>query len=325
MYHPPIAGRAAHLSALILAALLCLLLAAPSFAQGKPGCPPAASMPTAETFAAAAAQAKDRGLLWRVSKDGHSSYLYGTMHVGKAEWMAPGPLMRGALARSDTIGLELDPLDEAVQREMAARMAARAPVKLPAALQERLRKAWDAACLPPEALTKMPVEMQAVTITVMADRRSGLESAYGSEILLSMMGHGSGRAVVSLESVEQQLGALLAKNDEEAIEMVRGVLDEMDSGRTSGVLARSIKAWDTGDLIDFSRYFEWCECGKTASERDMMARLLDGRNPGLAARIDAAHAEGKRLFAAVGALHMIGPNGLPRLMAEKGYEVQRLR
>jgi uncharacterized protein YbaP (TraB family) len=316
---------ATFLAALLLAAPACLLVPTPSFAQGKPGCPPSASMPTAETFAAAAARAKDRGLLWRVTKDGHSSYLYGTIHVGRAEWMAPGPLTRGALARSDTIGLELDPLDETVQREMAARMAARTPVQLPAELQTRLRRAWAAACLLPEALATMPVEMQAITLTVAADRRSGLESVYGSEILLSMMGHGSGRPVMSLESVDQQLDALLAKDDAAAIEMVRGVLDELDSGRTSGVLARSLKAWDSGDLYDFSRYFEWCECMKTGPEREMMARLLDVRNLALADRIDSAHAEGKRLFAAVGALHMIGDVGLPRLMAARGYEVQRLR
>jgi hypothetical protein len=30
------------------------------------------------------------------------------------------------------------------------------------------------------------------------------------------------------------------------------------------------------------------------------------------------------VFAAVGALHMVGPLGLPKLMAERGYSVQRV-
>ncbi len=42
-----------------------------------------------------------------------------------------------------------------------------------------------------------------------------------------------------------------------------------------------------------------------------MKRLLDERNPALAERIDALHAGRQAVFAAVGSLHMVGPNGLP--------------
>jgi len=33
---------------------------------------------------------------------------------------------------------------------------------------------------------------------------------------------------------------------------------------------------------------------------------------------------GKQVFAAVGSLHMIGPMGLPALMAQRGYRVERV-
>ena len=35
-------------------------------------------------------------------------------------------------------------------------------------------------------------------------------------------------------------------------------------------------------------------------------------------------ATGKRVFAAVGALHMIGPTALPSLLAARGYRVERV-
>ena len=56
-----------------------------------------------------------------------------------------------------------------------------------------------------------------------------------------------------------------------------------------------------------------------------MRRLNDDRNPALAQRIDALHGQGRRVFAAVGALHMTGAQALPRLMAERGYRVERIR
>ncbi len=44
----------------------------------------------------------------------------------------------------------------------------------------------------------------------------------------------------------------------------------------------------------------------------------------MAARIDALHGDGKRVLVAVGALHMTGERGLPKLMAARGYTVERL-
>src|SRR5437763_6015355 len=51
---------------------------------------------------------RDRGLLWRIEKDGRTSWLYGTIHVGKPEWIVPGPTIMRALMASDTVVLELD-------------------------------------------------------------------------------------------------------------------------------------------------------------------------------------------------------------------------
>jgi uncharacterized protein YbaP (TraB family) len=73
-----------------------------------------------------------------------------------------------------------------------------------------------------------------------------------------------------------------------------------------------------------SNFFEWCDCLNTKIEREMMRRVLDERNPGLAEHIDALHASGKQVFAAVGSLHMFGPVGLPILMEKRGYRVVRV-
>ena len=66
------------------------------------------------------------------------------------------------------------------------------------------------------------------------------------------------------------------------------------------------------------------QVGKDEEARAFLRRLNDDRNPGLADRIDALHGAGKRVFAAVGALHMTGAKGLPGLMAQRGYIVERL-
>jgi uncharacterized protein len=80
-------------------------------AHAQDHCPPPASVPTPEQLTTAQSLAKDRGFLWRVTKDGRSSYLYGTIHVAKLDWVFPGPEMRKALQATDNLALELNVLD----------------------------------------------------------------------------------------------------------------------------------------------------------------------------------------------------------------------
>ncbi|MEO7056675.1 MAG: TraB/GumN family protein, partial [Caldimonas sp.] len=47
------------------------------------------------------------------------------------------------------------------------------------------------------------------------------------------------------------------------------------------------------------------------------------RNPALAERIDALHAGGQQVFAAIGSLHMVGPNGVPALLKRRGYKLEQ--
>ena len=89
-------------------------------AQTSAGCPPQAQSPTAPQLQAAAANARDRGLLWRVTRDGRTAYLYGSIHVGKLDWAFPGPQVTAALMASDTVALEIDIGDP----QMAARLQA---------------------------------------------------------------------------------------------------------------------------------------------------------------------------------------------------------
>jgi hypothetical protein len=39
--------------------------------------------PTTNEVQALAKEARDRGFLWKIQKDGHTGYLYGSIHLGK--------------------------------------------------------------------------------------------------------------------------------------------------------------------------------------------------------------------------------------------------
>ena len=268
--------------------------------------------------------AQDRGYLWRIEKDGRVSWLYGTMHVGQREWIFPGPLTLRAMQSAERIALELDLLEPGTQQKMAAAIAIRpnAP-PLPATLASRLKAQADAACVG-KAVTAMRPEVLAMTLVALSGRSQGLDPAYGIDVMLAGFGRTVGKPVLSLETVEQQLDALLSDDPAEVQTLVTETLDSLENDEVQIVLARLAEAWSESRLDDVAKYEEWCECLNTPRERAVFAKLVDGRNPGMAHAVAALHEGGKTVFAAVGALHMVGPKGLPALLSEKGFKVERV-
>jgi len=297
-----------------LAGLLALLLAGGVRAD----CPPTPTPPAPEQAQRWAEQAADRGLLWRITRDGHSSYLYGSLHVGKADWAYPGPALRAAWADTEVLAVELDPADVG-----PALAAADAPEPLSPRLAAQLQAQARAACLPPGALDPLPAMLQLSTLMLLEARRDGFDALFGQDLMLIQWARRERRPVQSLESVQEQLDALApAPGETEAL--LAGGLRELRQGRVRAPLRRLAATWARGDLAGLANYASWCGCADTPAERAWLKRVNDERNQHLAERIEALHHAGQRLLVAVGALHMSGPEALPRLLAARGFQVQAL-
>ena len=308
----------------IFAGLGSLLLAAQLPADAQNSCPPTAQPLTQEQTEAGVKSARDRGFMWRLVKDGRSSYLYGTVHVAKREWIFPGNTLVSAVRGSDIVALELDVLDPEVLHKMSEGIAPRPDRVLPPALMERLRAQLRAACLPETMLADVVPEMVAITLVVKSGRTDGLDPAYGIDAVVAGLAHGLKKSVVSLETPEQQLALLLARNAREAQANVEQALADLESGKSRVAMGRIAQVWADTRFDELFRYEQWCECLTTEAERAQHKRLLDDRNPALAERIDALHRAGNKVFAAVGSMHMVGKMGLPLLLAQRGYQVERM-
>lgn len=279
-----------------------------------PTCPPALDPQVP-------ARGEDRGLLWRLTLAGRTSYLYGTVHVGKPAWRALGPLTSAALQASDTLALEIDPTDSAVLAALEDKTPAPA---LPEALNRRLLAATQRACVPLLALAHLHPVLQATTLTILDARWLGLDPNHSLEMLLAQRAKARRMRVLSLESAEQQKRVLVPSDAAEALAVIEQTLDQLESLVSRRVLERLVQAWERGDIDTLERYEQWCECAASDEERAFLRRLNDERNAPLANRIAALHGQGRRLFAAVGTLHMTGPAALPRLLAQRGFRVERV-
>ena len=151
-----------------------------------------------------------------------------------------------------------------------------------------------AECVDARAWREFVPEFQIASLAVLAARRDGLDPSYAIDLVLAAhrprLRQGGGLA---RDARGADRGA--AHADARGDDRVRHQRPRRARGRPAAAAARAHgTAWTDGNLAELEGYERWCDCVNTAAERASMKRLLDDRNPLLAAAIDTLHAGGRR-------------------------------
>jgi len=307
-----------------LAALVCLNMKV-SYAE-PPSCPPTAvQQPDQALMNEAAKKAKDHGFLWKVAKDGHVSYLYGTIHLATFEAMFPGPSIKKALMQADTIALELDSTDPSIMERLMKSVSTIKSYDIPERLVNQIKEVAKAQCFPYKNIATMMPEMQVMTLSLLDSRQDGLYVDYGIDMVLAGFGHALKKNIVSLETPEMQMEMLRMRSQAETIKLVEQNLSQFNTGEARVLTQRMFQSWESANYEDFEHYKDWCQCVDTEADKQFMERILDQRNIKMVEKVDQLHASGESVFVAVGSLHMFGEKSLPSLMRQRGYEVEVVR
>ncbi|GMM94311.1 TraB/GumN family protein [Qipengyuania sp. MTN3-11] len=129
----------------------------------------------------------------------------------------------------------------------------------------------------------------------------------------------AGGEVIELEGAEAQLAIFDGLPETDQRDLLNAVIEESrTAGEEMGRLARS---WSTGDLAGLE---EVTGSGMLADE-ELYEALLARRNRAWAAQLENLLSAPGRPFVAVGAGHMVGEDGLPRLLEERGFTVRRIQ
>lgn len=296
---------------------------APSALAQQSDCPPPRP---ALDVAQLKAQARDRGLLWRLDKGGRTSWLYGTVHAARVDWVMPGPTIVQAVAASDVVAVELD-LSDPSTLEVLSRPADPAVAQrvLDDGRRQRLQRLRARSCAPQALVERMRPLMQVMTISVLEAGRWGYHADLSVDAMLMGMARASGKRLVALETAAQQLAALTPASEEDERQLVDRSLQVMEAGGLRQRMDKIMRVWAEGDEAQLARYEQWCECMDTPAERRFTARINDERNPAMADKLAALHDGGARVFAGVGLLHMAGPQSLLTLLRARGFAVERVR
>ncbi|OWY40236.1 hypothetical protein CEK28_05775 [Xenophilus sp. AP218F] len=265
-------------------------------------------------------QAAAYGPLFAFSKAGRTHYLYGTMHIGKPEYAVPDRALWRALQDSDALLVEIDPGERDTLTELLnqAQRNAAGQWRLLTEENRRIMRQLAPREVSAEQLRRFAPGLWLSQLAVGEFRKSGLSPDYGRDMQLLSLARRQGRKVVALETARQQ-GELLLKLPAGALnDWVRQTRD-WQGDQAEAYNQTLIQAWERGDLAALQAMIE--QPGYEKFGAWMQEVMLDRRNLAMAEGIERL-ASAQRVFVAVGALHLAGPQGLVRLLRQRGYAVK---
>jgi len=308
---------------LILSLILLLTtLLSPQFAPAEDG----SSLAAAQSAATAN---PPRGTLYEVRYQGHTSYLFGTIHVGKAEFFPLEPRATQRLANADVLAIEVDMRDAtALQNAMFKYSvypnSGTVDKHVSAAALKRMKGALENIGLPYDGVAHFKAWMIANLITIASVEKQGYHTGESSESYLLDTAKAQGKTVVGLESAAFQLSLFDKLTEKQQESYLLESLDDLESGETAKKTQDLLDAWSKADEQAFDGLLQEARDDKTVNGKFVYRELLAKRNPAMADRIATLMKENKSVFVGIGLLHLIGSGGVPQLLKNKGYEVTRL-
>jgi uncharacterized protein len=255
--------------------------------------------------------------LWEVTgENGEHGWLFGTIHAlpDGVEWRTER--FAQAFAQADLLLVEIGNLGDADEaRKTFAAYSRGTPqpalsTRVPAADRHALAVLMAKAGMTDDDFWDVET-WGAALILANAARESESENGVDRALL------GAGKPTEGLETFATQFARFDGLAEEQQRALLAGMAHEADSDRATD----EIEAWLTGDLPVLEGQAE------RGFLRDPALReaLLTGRNRLFDAGIALALERGHRPFVAVGAGHMLGEDGLPALLAARGYTVRRIQ
>lgn len=265
----------------------------------------------------------DGPALWHVAGRANDVYLFGSVHLLKAgEFRIEGALEQ-AYADAEALYLEVD-VDDLSPLDLAATTAARAMDPEGRSLDELMgpeaalaRERAAAAGIDLALLANMEPWFAGLAIVTLTLAREGYTAGDGVEQRVQERAAEDGKEILGLETLDEQLAAL----DGLDLPLQRDFLLKSleDATRPQQALAAFLGAWKHGDVESLARELE----EEFATAPELYRSLVVERNRRWLARVLDLLDDERDYLVVVGALHLVGPDGLPAMLAARGFEPTR--
>ncbi len=267
---------------------------------------------------------RDSKILWKVQSPQNTVYLAGSIHVLQEHHYPLHHVFDDAFNESSRVIFEVD-LDELssplAQMHMVKKGLYLNGETLVSVLSPEsygiAKGNLTTLGLKIENFHRMKPWMTATAVMALELQKLGFESAYGVDRHFFEKAQATGKAIQGLETVEFQLDLFAKLSPSMQEKFLLQTLEELKS--LGPQVSEMVKAWKKGNVQELEALL----AGMDEYPELNQAIVID-RNHDWLPHVEQALRETEPVFIVVGALHLLGKEGLVAILKEKGYEVQQL-
>jgi uncharacterized protein YbaP (TraB family) len=269
----------------------------------------------------------NRGLIWLAEGDsGRQLYLVGSFHLAKPDFYPLGQAIDEAFERADNLVVELD-VESLSQEETLALFSVgfnqdglTLTDQLSPETLNLLSRIETPA--PMSLLQTMRPWMAAMTLEALFLLKRGYSDTYGLDSYFIKLAKKRSLPISELESPQEQISLFTDLTPKEQDLFFQSVLE--DGTSPVAPIEKYSDFWKDGDAVGFNEAMNQERLKKPELDH-LFDRLIVNRNKNLANRLTPFfYREGKVYFVLVGAAHLVGPEGIPALLAKAGFKVTQL-
>lgn len=294
-------------------------------------------LPLLAGCSASKSEGVQKHLLWKVSDSNSSIYILGSVHLADSSIYPLDTVIEETFNRSAELAVEIDMSDPSILQEIAVQTAGLGmlpdSMSLEKMLPDSLNNAIDSLCLlwglPLNTFSRYKPWAATMTLLSLAIMRMGYDSDLGVDYHFLRRAHHTGKKIVSLETVEEQVWALTGEGvtDSLGIFYLKTSIQEM--AELEEYVEKLMDAWKSGDDSLLAVAMEMESKEGNAADSSLQKQITDNiyteRNHRMAERLTAFLAEDRKIFVVVGAAHLAGKDdNVLDLLRRRGFTVEQL-
>jgi hypothetical protein len=270
-----------------------------------------------------------RHFLWKVTGGKGVVYLFGTVHVGKADFYPLPQIIEDSFKQADTLVEEVDSTDPEtaaqVQRWVADRGSYPAgdtvrnhlSAETSAHLGAFLKKSGQTEA----AIARLRPWLTAMLVIQSEAKRLGLDAAQGLDRHFLEEASQAHKPVKTLESANAQLQLFTSLPDELQDQLLLNSL--LEAEQPASLVDVAVDAWKGGNVAKLHDLMDRM-VREHPRLKPIMALLFENRNDAMAAQIETFLATPETYFVAIGAGHLVGDRGILSQLRAKNFSAEQL-
>ena len=261
--------------------------------------------------------------VWSVTGRNNTVYLFGSVHLLPEGGFAIAGELERAYRDAKRVCFEVDigalTPDTTLSTTLARAVdpEGRGLYDLLGPSSARVREAAAAASLDLAQYEPFEPWFVGMSVTVMALQQHGYVADHGVEQVIEQAATQDGKPGCGLETLDEQLAVLDTMPSAEQLEVLLQSLEETKDIEQE--MKGLFDAWQDGDEEPLIRELD----KEFADYPDLAERLIYARNERWADQIAALLQQSDDVLVVVGALHLVGEQGLPAKLKQRGYRVGR--